>query len=342
MPCALTPANEAERLAALRSYDVLDSACEESFDTIARLAARLTESPTALVSLVDKDRQWFKARQGFEFQETHRDYAFCAHAILETSRPTVVNDATMDCRFADNPFVLGAPCIRFYAGFPLVNPEGFALGTLCVLDTKPREIAPDMLDALSALAQSVVTTLELRRAVHQMRDLALTDALTGLPNRPSFLNALDQALALQRRHGHSFGLLYLDLDNFKTVNDEHGHATGDLVLKVAAEAFHAAVRREDTAARVGGDEFAAVLTNCEGAVVEQAAERIRATVRDRMKTTGCPITVSIGGVTFLVPPCSPGDALAAADAAMYAAKAAGRNCTFCCEFTQPACSIATA
>jgi GAF domain-containing protein len=199
MPPAPIPPNEAQRLAALRSYDVLDTACEDSFDTIARLAARMTGSPMAFVSLLDGERQWFKASYGHDTRATPREDAFCAHAILEPSRPLVVADAMRDARFAENPLVLGAPFIRFYAGVPLVNPEGFALGTLCVIDRQPRRIADDTLDMLVGLARSVVTTLELRRAMRRLETMALSDPLTGLANRAALLGVLGEALGVRRR-----------------------------------------------------------------------------------------------------------------------------------------------
>ena len=130
------PTNEAERLAALKEYHVLDSETEQSYDDITALAAHICEAPIAMVSLVDETRQWFKSRVGLEQQQTPREVAFCAHAILQ-SKPFIVRDATKDRRFADSALVTGEPHIRFYAGIPLTNPEGLALGTLCVIDQQP-------------------------------------------------------------------------------------------------------------------------------------------------------------------------------------------------------------
>jgi GAF domain-containing protein len=133
MPPAPLPNNERERLAALRSYEVLDTACENAFDSLAKVAAQITGCPLAAVSLVDANRQWFKGRYGLKISETPRDHAFCAHAIL-SQEPLIVPDATRDPRFADSPLVTKDPGIQFYAGIPLVNQEGFALGALCVND----------------------------------------------------------------------------------------------------------------------------------------------------------------------------------------------------------------
>jgi serine/threonine protein kinase len=156
------PDSEARRLDALKRYDLLDTPPEAEFDDLVRLAARFCATPMALISLVEADRQWFKAKLGIDIDESPRDVSFCAHAILDGD-VMVVPDATQDERFADNPYVKGDPRIRFYAGAPLVSPDGLAVGTLCVLDRKPRELSEDQRDALRVLARQVVAQMELRR-----------------------------------------------------------------------------------------------------------------------------------------------------------------------------------
>ncbi len=160
---ALLPPDEAERLAALRAYQVLDTGPEAGFDDLTALAAEVAATPIALVSLVDTDRQWFKSRLGLAACETGRDIAFCSHAILDDA-PMIVPDTHADPRFHDNPLVTGEPHIRAYAGIPLVVPAGHRLGTLCVIDTRPRAFAPQQLASLQRLARQVVAQLELRRA----------------------------------------------------------------------------------------------------------------------------------------------------------------------------------
>jgi len=153
---------EARRLKVLWQYEILDTVPEEVFDDLTELAARICEAPIALISLIDEDRQWFKAKVGVTVNETSRDISFCAHAIKQTEL-FIIPDATQDLRFANNPLVTSDPKIRFYAGAPLITPDGYALGTLCVIDKVPRELRLEQQQALRVLARHVMTQLELRR-----------------------------------------------------------------------------------------------------------------------------------------------------------------------------------
>ena len=164
MRAAPIPENEAARLETLRQYQILDTDSEETFDDLTRLAAYVCQTPTALISLVDANRQWFKARVGIQARETPRNISFCGHAILHRDC-FIIEDALFDERFADNPLVVNEPCVRFYAGMPLWSPEGFAIGTLCVMDRKPRTLDGKQVDALGMLANQVMSQLELRREV---------------------------------------------------------------------------------------------------------------------------------------------------------------------------------
>src|SRR5437899_115321 len=156
------PLNEVKRLKVLWQYDVLDTVPEEVFDDLTELAARICEAPIALITLVDENRQWFKSKVGVSINETSRDISFCSHAIGQSDL-FIVPDATLDKRFAKNPLVTSDPKIRFYAGAPLITPDGHTLGTLCVIDKVPRELRPDQKQALRVLARHVMTQLELRR-----------------------------------------------------------------------------------------------------------------------------------------------------------------------------------
>lgn len=177
MPKAALPANETERLNALKDACILDTPAQAEYDDIASLASVICQTPIALVSLIDEQRQWFKAKVGLEALQTPRDIAFCAHAILQPEQPLVVEDATQDPRFSDNALVTDEPHIRFYAGIPLTNDNGISYGTLCVIDMKPRAIAEDQLHALRVLARSVVQLMELRK--HRFSLEKLVEAQTG-------------------------------------------------------------------------------------------------------------------------------------------------------------------
>jgi PAS domain S-box-containing protein len=158
------PPDEAARLEALRAYEILDTAPGQEFDDITLLASHICGTPIAMISLVDENRQWFKSKVGTEESETSREVAFCAHGILQ-AEVFVVKDAILDARFADNPLVIGKAQVRFYAGAPLVNADGHALGMLCVNDRVPREITDEQKKALQALSRQVVAQLELKRSI---------------------------------------------------------------------------------------------------------------------------------------------------------------------------------
>lgn len=164
------PSNEVQRLRTLRLYKVLDTESEKMLDDLTQLAANICETPVALISLVDQDRQWFKSKVGIKTSQTPRDLAFCAHAILD-DKLFVVDDATRDSRFADHPLVTADPNVRFYAGAPLKVADGSALGTLCVIDRTPRHLSSDQLKALETLRHAVVTQLELRRALEDFHSV---------------------------------------------------------------------------------------------------------------------------------------------------------------------------
>lgn len=341
------PANEAERLQALQRYRILDTPPEAAFDDLVMIAAAICGMPMGSVSLIDADRQWFKARLGLDDAQTARDVAFCAHAILEPERMLVVADASLDARFHDNPIVTGHPGIRFYAGAPLRDADGIAVGTLCVMDRQPRELQPFQRDALDALSRQVSALLELRRSSHalamqlqdrdwyeqqlqafsdalelQNADLAeqvRLDPLTGLANRRALRVALERALDEDEA---PFCVALVDIDHFKAVNDTHGHAVGDEVLVAVANAMRGSSAGHGLLARYGGEEFAWVLHNVDIAQARLQCEYLREAVA--FAADALPVTVSIG-----VSSAHPGDNVASllerADRALYAAKAAGRN-----------------
>lgn len=159
----IIPVNESERLLALESYHIIDTLPEESYNDLTRIASIICNTPIALVTLVDERRQFFKSKQGIAVSETDRDISFCAHAINAPAELMMVEDARKDDRFSDNPLVTGDLKVVFYAGMPLVTDDGFALGTLCVVDYQPRELSDDQQQALKSLANQVIQLLELRK-----------------------------------------------------------------------------------------------------------------------------------------------------------------------------------
>jgi GAF domain-containing protein len=193
---AENPSNEAERLKALQEYEILDTEREQAYDDLVDLAAHLSNCPMAVVSLVDANRQWFKACVGLNERETSREISFCAHAILTPDQPLVVNDTLKDFRFATNSNVLEAPRIRFYAGIPLNTGTGIPLGTLCVMDRQPREISPAQIKQLAALARQVTQMMELRRV-----SKGLAQALEEVKTLEGLLPICCQCKAIKDENG---------------------------------------------------------------------------------------------------------------------------------------------
>lgn len=245
--------DESARLETLQSLKILDTAPDERFDRLTRIAKRLFRVPIALVSLVDENRQWFKSVIGLSVSETSRDISFCGHAILG-DEIFIIPNTTKDERFADNPLVLADPHIRFYAGYPLKAPNGRKLGTLCILDQQPRDFTWEDVEAMKDLAAMV----ELEIAAIQ---LATLDELTSIANRRGFKMLAQHHLHLCARENIAASLVFMDLDKFKFINDSFGHLEGDLALVAFADQMISEYRDSDILARLGGDEFAALLTN---------------------------------------------------------------------------------
>jgi GAF domain-containing protein len=191
-PLMLMPANEDGRVAALQKYAILDSEPEQAFDDLTLLASYICRTPIALISLIDESRQWFKSRVGITISETPRDIAFCSTAIL-SSEVMIVPDTLKDDRFRNHPLVVSEPNIRFYAGAPLITEEGFALGTLCVVDRIPREFSPEQREALKALSRMVLAQLEFRRNLMLLRE-ALNDRTKEEHERQKELRRLQETL----------------------------------------------------------------------------------------------------------------------------------------------------
>lgn len=312
-----TPHNEKARQAALDATGLVDTAPTERFDRYTRLVQRLFKVPIALVSLVDRDRQWFKSRQGLAATETPRDISFCGHAIMENDL-LVVENATMDQRFHDNPLVTGDPSIRFYAGCPIETDDGQTIGTLCLIDDQPRKFSEEDREALRDVGAMVSDELATIR-------LASMDDLTGLSNRRSFKMLADQALKVASRHSHDSSLVMIDLDGFKEINDQLGHATGDQALREFADLMRVVFRESDIMARIGGDEFCVLLTETGAEIGAEVVERFRDAVNqfNQQSATDFQLNFSVGIMQFDAHSHENADCmLRDADALMYKRKRA--------------------
>jgi diguanylate cyclase (GGDEF)-like protein len=322
MSPAPLPHNEAERLAALARLQIMDTAPDPRFDSFVQLAADMYGVQIALVTLVDENRQWFKAAKGLATKQTSRDSAFCAHAILDPGEVLVVEDAATDPRFADNPLVLGDPNIRFYAGAVVRAPTGHPMGTLCLIDRAPRTLDQPGRLRLQELAAGVSALLELHGHAANMQRAAMQDGLTGLANRAMFDARLDQAVT-DALGGTPCALLLLDLDRFKAVNDTLGHMAGDSLLREVAARLRRSVREGDLCARFGGDEFAVLLSDpADAAAATSIASRIAESFTEPMLLEGTPTVpqASIGIALCPLDATSPGTLLRAADQALYQVK----------------------
>ncbi|MET0557680.1 MAG: sensor domain-containing diguanylate cyclase [Solirubrobacterales bacterium] len=259
IPAPIPPDDE-RRVAALHALNILDTEEEERFDRITRLAQRLFGTPIATVNLIDSDRHWFKSSQGIDGKEGERSTSFCAHAILG-EEAMVIEDATRDDRFADNPNVLEDPHVRFYAGHPLRAPGGEPVGSLCVVDSEPRpgtDFDPELLRELAEMAEAEIASLS----------LAIGDELTGLSNRRGFEMLGERLLRAARRLDLPVAAVYADIDNMKPINDQLGHEMGDRAIAEVGRLLEDNLRGSDLIARLGGDEFCAILV---GAATDDAA-----------------------------------------------------------------------
>lgn len=315
---------ESARLAALRSYCVLDTGREERFDDLTSLAATICETPVSLLTLVDADRLFFKSSFGIDVREIPRE-GFCDHAISQTD-VLEVRDATEDPRFAHLPLVQDPPHFRFYAGAPLVTRQNLVLGTLCILDFVPRTLESRQAGMLRTLARQVMAQLDLTLE-------AMRDPLTGLYNRRQMEEGLHREILRARRTDSSVGVMAIDVDNFKRINDTLGHEAGDAALQVISAQLTLCVREEDIACRAGGEEFVIILPGASEDALHQRAEAVRRCIEDsRIPARGTDLkaTVSIGLASFPRHGETNTAILRAADAGLYKAKAEGRNRVVMC------------
>jgi diguanylate cyclase (GGDEF)-like protein len=320
------PLDDDARVAALHRLGVLDQPPDVDLEVLTRLAVYVSGAGASVVNLIDAHRQWQAAATGLVPTESPREDSMCAHTVAEDA-VVHVPDALGDARFFDNPYVTGRlGQVRMYVGIPLHDSEGYAVGSLCVVDNRVRVLSPEQLAALCDLAGQAELVLELRRQHGALLDvlaevdhMANHDPLTGLVNRRVLVDRLDLALSRAQRTGVPPTLFFCDVDQFKRVNDEHGHDAGDEVLVAVARHLQSLVRPHDTVARLGGDEFVVVCEDLDAAGREAVAGRLRGGVPGRH-----PVRLSVGAWTPPVPSTA-SEALRAADERMYADKQRGRS-----------------
>ncbi|MCB8882504.1 sensor domain-containing diguanylate cyclase [Acidisoma cellulosilytica] len=315
--------DEPARLAALDRCQILDTAPEAAFDKITSLVQTVMNVPISIVSLVAKDRQWLKSMTGPVAANMPRTISFCTHTI-ERREPMVIADAAEDKRFASNPVVLGPPFIRSYLGIPLSSPDGYNLGALCALDTKPRSFDATQIQIMTSFAALVMDELELRL-------IAKSDFLTGALTRRAFGAALNGAWAAFQDGGRESALIIFDIDHFKRINDERGHAAGDLVLSSVAQFVRETMPPEAELGRLGGEEFAVLLPDMDRQTARSLTEALRSGLAAYAipGMSARPVTASFGVATTVPSLASVADWIARADLLMYEAKQSGRNrCRF--------------
>ena len=326
------------KIANIHSLDLFYTPLEERFERITRLARRALQAPVAAISLLNEDKQWFKSAAGWGISELPRDQAIC-RLTVEANQILLIGDTLEDPRVAKLPVVAAAPRFRAYAGHPLLDEHGACVGTFCVFDLKPREfLAADRqtLIDLAALAQRELVSDHLTNAhaaltskLGMARREALMDPLTHLWNRRGASVLLKGAFASADHRGAPLALALLDLDNFKRINDNHGHQTGDEVLRRIASRLLSAVRGDDAICRLGGDEFLVLMADTDANIASRVAERIRHAITDTpVPTRDGAMTVSVSvGCTIRQPRDTTAveALLERADQALMQSKAAGRN-----------------
>lgn len=309
-----TPATayELHRAQRLPALNILDTPREERFDRLTRLATRLFGVPIAAVSLADVNHLWLKSCTGLSVEDMPDEPAFFEHAIIGDDI-LCIEDTLLNPDFRDSPFVVNPPHIRFYAGCPLQIFDGIKVGTLCLLDHQPHPFSDsdkEMLRDLAALAAQEIATSQ----------MSTMDELTLLANRRWLLTVGEHTLGLCKRLGKPATLFYFDLDHFKDINDHYGHQEGDYALTTFAELLTENFRDSDVVARMGGDEFVALITDCTTADSLNAADRLIQLVdrHNRLSGRGYNIEFSVGMIEYdPIHHHSLNDLLEAADIAMY-------------------------
>lgn len=333
------PANETERLASLHKMQILSTPAEAAFDKVTQVAQFTFKVPIALVSIIDEHRQWFKSSVGLDVRETPREISFCGHVVYH-GETMVIEDATLDERFSDHPSVCSGPHIRFYAGRPLMNHEGFVIGTLCIVDTKPRTMSEEelrMLDHLASWVEALFSGRGLSSVVNNLlRELdmakrdSMIDPLLNVWNRRTIMDIVKREEELASRQNTPLSVLMIDADDFKRVNDVYGHEAGDRVLLTIADTIRFALRSYDSIGRYGGEEFLVVLPHAGREDGYRLADRLRTEVAKRRimvhgETIYCTVSIGVCSVNGGEMDLAHKNMVVTADQALLKAKEAGKN-----------------
>lgn len=305
--------DEFARQRALDTYRVVDTVPEQAYDDITRLASLICDTPIALVSLIDRDRQWFKSRVGMPLPETTRDIAFCDHVIRQPDRLMEIQDATQDARFAANPFVTGEDHIRFYAGMPLVTPGGAPIGTVCVLDQKPRELTTEQREALASLARLTMNLMEARHREMELQRTIFLDRQVAEPTPPPRVEP-----AKPDPYARGYTVAIFEVQGIAEAITRHGERATMRSLAQLHEALEARLRPgsgDSVNHATGSPELIVVLR---GEDTDEPLNTLAAYVADFQREAG--LTVLIASAKSEEPTESPNAVFLRADALLSQAK----------------------
>lgn len=347
--------DEHARLAALARYRIVDTVPEQAYDDVVDIAASLIQASVVLLTLMERDRQWFKAKLGTDLESVSLQKSMCRRLISHPDGVLLIEDTQQDPWFMNSDLAHEQSWIRFYIGAALVTHEGHVIGSLCLFDSVPRQVSPQQVNALACLARQTMHLLELRLRHHEIRDLlsersvqmqelsmqqvvlqkqnqhlhllSLTDGLTGLLNRGGLDQHLVKAYAMAKQQQQPLSLLLMDVDYFKSYNDQFGHPAGDEVLRQIGGILQRICRRRgDIAARYGGEEFMLILPNTPKKAAQTIAHRVCSEIA-KTRFVHRALTLSVGVATLpdLAHDLSINTLVEQADNALYRAKQLGRN-----------------
>lgn len=337
------------QIADLHTLDIFYTPLEARFDRITRLARKAMCVRVAAITLVNAERQWFKSIDGWDMRELTRSQSLCLQTISKRE-PVVIEDMRKDSEYSSHPLVTAGPKFRFYAGFPLVNAYGIVVGTFCVYDTRPRSITPSDMQSFRDAGESAQKELlinDLQKAQNELvtklgaaRRQASIDELTRVWNRRGGLELLNEMLELANRESRDLAACMLDLDTFKTVNDEFGHGPGDQVLRKVAALIVGCLRSDDIVCRYGGDEFLLVLADTGWDGLHAITERMRERVSEfpiETREGSVKMTVSVGAAFKKAGrgPVTREMLVRLADEALFSAKRTGRNAVRIVDCAEP-------